>query len=158
MVKLIDTSSGEVVASKRIRGEAGSSGLRLGGYTRGFSGDLASFAKTPLGEAAQDCINQAVIFIAESMEDYDIEGSVVAISGDQVVIGLGENYGIEPGQTFIVRTDGEVLTDPDTGAVLDRFEGETTATIEVTRVREKTAYCKLIDGVMPERGHRVVAR
>jgi curli biogenesis system outer membrane secretion channel CsgG len=156
MVKLIDTTTGEVVASKRIRGEAGKTGLRLGVARHGVGGDLSSFAKTPLGEAAQDCIDQAVKFIAENMEDFEIEGSVVTLAGDQIVVSLGENYGIGAGQKLTVRTEGEILTDPATGAVLDKIEGETIATIEVTRVRDKISYCKLLDGTMPERGATVV--
>ena len=80
----------------------------------------------------------------------------MTVSGENIIINLGENRGISEGQRFVVRTDGEVLTDPTTGEVLDRIEGEVTATIEVTRVREKIGYCKLIDGDMPERGATVV--
>jgi len=36
--------------------------------------------KTPMGEAAQDVIDQATQFIALEMEDYELEGSVVMIS------------------------------------------------------------------------------
>jgi curli biogenesis system outer membrane secretion channel CsgG len=158
VVKLIDTTTGEVVASKRVRGEAGKSGLSLGVNRHGVGGNLESFAKTPLGEAAQDCINEAVKFIAESMQKTDIESMVVAVTKGEVVIGMGENYGIEVGQTLIVRKDGEILQDPDTGAILDRLEGETTGTLEIVRVREKTAYCKLLDGTVPVRGDRVIVQ
>ena len=158
VVKLVDTTTGEVVASKRVRGEAGKSALRLSGYTSGLGGDFGAFAKTPLGEAAQDCIDAATVFIAESMEDFAVEGVVVAISGDQVIINLGTERGVSEGLSFFVWKDGEVLMDPDTGAVLDRLEGEVTAKIEITRVREKVSYCKVVDGQMPERGDRVVSR
>jgi curli biogenesis system outer membrane secretion channel CsgG len=156
VVKLIDTTSGEVVASKRVRGEAGKTGLNIRYTNYDLGGNLGAFAKTPLGEAAQDVINAAVEFIATEMEDFEIEAAVVTVSGDKVIINVGENMGITEGQLFIVRTDGEVLTDPTTGEVLDRIEGEVTATIEVTSVREKIAYCKLVEGEMPERGATVI--
>jgi curli biogenesis system outer membrane secretion channel CsgG len=70
VVKLVDTTSSEVVASERIRGEAGKAGLNLGYEGHGWGGELGTFAKTPIGEAAQDCINQAVKFIASKMESY----------------------------------------------------------------------------------------
>jgi len=158
MVKLIDTTSGEIVASKRVRGEAGKSGLNIGLATREGSGNLSSFAKTSLGQAAQDCINEAVKFIAESMQKTRIESSVVAVTKDEAVVSMGENYGIEPGMKLIVQKDGEILKDPDSGAILDRLEGEITGTLEVTRVREKTAYAKVIDGTMPVRGDRVIVK
>lgn len=156
IVKLMDTTTGEVVASKRIRGEAGNTGFKVGYYNSGLGGNFGAFAKTPLAEAAQDCVNTAVEFIAREMEDFEIEGSIVTLSGDKIIINLGENRGMSIGQRFVVRTDGELLTDPTTGEVLDRIEGEVTATIEVTRVREKISYCKLLDGDMPVRGDTVV--
>lgn len=158
MVKLIDTTSGEIVASKRIRGEAGKSSLNIAVMRSEGAGNLGSFAKTPLGEAAQDCINEAVKFIAESMQKTRIEASVVAVTKDEAVVSMGENYGIETGQKLVVQKDGEVLKDPDTGAILDRLEGEITGLLEVTRVREKTAYAKVIEGTMPVRGDRVVVK
>lgn len=156
VIQLIDTTTSEVVASERFRGEAGKSGLTLSAYKHGTSGNFGAFAKTPLAEAAQDCVDQAVTFIASQMEDYDIEGSVVTVAGNQIVVSLGENYGIQPGHRFLVRKEGEILTDPATGEVLDRFEGEVTATISAEKVREKIAYCSLVDGAVPERGDRVI--
>ena len=40
VIKLIDSTSGEVFASKRLRGEAGESGLALGYSQRGFGTEL----------------------------------------------------------------------------------------------------------------------
>jgi hypothetical protein len=74
----------------------------------------------------------------------------------QVIINRGSNYGVAPGQIFLVREEGEVLIDPSTGAILDMEEGEVTASISVTKVSEKVAYCDLVDGMSPERGAVVV--
>jgi len=157
VIKLIDSTSGEVVASKRLRGEAGESGLTLGYSQRGFGTELGGFVKTPLGEAAQDVIDQATQFIAMEMEDYDLEGNVVMVSKTgQEIINRGSNYGGAPDQLFAVREEGEMLIDPETGAILDMEEGKVTATIKVTKVSEKVAYCDLVDGVPPDRGAIVV--
>lgn len=156
VVKLIDTTSGEIVASERIRGEAGHTRLNLGYQGSDFGGQLGAFARTPLGEAAQNCIDQAVVFIARRMESEAVEGSIVSIAGEEIIINLGEKFGIGAGQAFVVRERGEVLTDPSTGEVLDVREGGVVATIEVTRVREKVSYCKLVQGTMPARGDTVV--
>ncbi len=158
IIKLIDTTSGQVVANERIRGEAGKSGVKLGYAGGNVGGRLSTFAKTPIGEAVQDCINQAVKFIAEKMEGTPIAGIVVAISGDQIIVRLGQNYGIAAGQTCVVRKPGEVLTDPGTGEILGSNEGEVVGTIQVTSPRDKISYCKLVDGTMPERGNAVVLK
>jgi curli biogenesis system outer membrane secretion channel CsgG len=158
VVKLVDTTTSEVVASERIRGVAGKSGLNLGYSGHGWGGALGTFAKTPLGEAAQDCINQAVKFIASKMESYPVEGNVVSASEQSIIINLGENYGIRAGQTFAIRRRGEVLTDPETGEMLGASEGETLGVIEVVSPREKISSCKLVSGDMPARGDTVVLK
>ena len=158
IIKLIDTTSGQVVAEERIRGEAGKTSLSLGYSGADVGCGLGAFAKTPIGEAAQDCINQAVKFIAEKMASTAVEGTVVAVSGDQVIISLGVNYGIAAGQMCVVRKPGETLTDPSSGEILGTSEGETVGTIQVTSARDKISYCKLVDGKMPERGSIVVLK
>lgn len=158
VVKLVDSTTGEVVASERIRGEAGSNALNVGYSRNSWGADVASFAKTPMGQAAQDCINQAVLFIARQMEQFPVEGVVVSATEQNLIINLGENYGIRPGQTFVVRREGEVLIDPSTGELLGKSEGEEIGTLEVTSIREKVSYCKLVDGDMPERGDVVVVK
>ncbi len=159
VLKLVDTTSSEVVASQRITGTAGGAKLRIGVNRGGVSAGLGSFSETPIGEAAQDCITKAAQFVALEMEDYDITANVVmARSADTIIINRGENYGIEPGQVFLVRESGEILTDPATGEILDVFEGEISGAIEVARVTEKVSYCKLIDGELPERGDNAILR
>ncbi len=158
VVKLVDTTTSEVVASERIRGTAGKSGLSLGYSESRWGGELGTFAKTPIGEAAQDCINQAVKFIASKMESYPIEGNVVLASEQAIIINLGENYGIRSGQTFAIRRKGETLVDPDTGEILGTSDGETLGMIEVVGTKEKTSSCKLVSGDMPERGDAVVLK
>jgi curli biogenesis system outer membrane secretion channel CsgG len=157
VVRLVDTTSGEVVASQRISGKAGGQRLNLSFRRSGVSGGMSDFSATPIGEAAQDCIVQATLFIAQEMEDYEITANVVmAPSPDRIVINRGENYGVAPGQEFLLREAGEILTDPETGEILGVFEGEINGRIEVVRVTEKLAYCKLTEGQKPERGDTVV--
>jgi curli biogenesis system outer membrane secretion channel CsgG len=157
VVRIVDTTSSQVVASKRISGKAGGNRLSLGFHRSGVGGQLSGFAETPVGEAAQDCITQAALFIAQEMEDYEVTANIVLAQGnDRIVINRGENYGIAVGQVFVVREAGEILTDPATGEILDVFEGEETARIEVTRVTEKVSYCKLVSGTVPNRGDSVV--
>ncbi len=158
IVKLVDTTSGQIVANERITGLAGRSSINLGYSGHGVGGDVSSFAKTPLGEAVQDCINQAVKFIALKMEGQPIEGNVVGLAGDQVIVSLGTNYNIAAGQVIIVRKPGEQLTDPGTGEILGTSEGEVVGTLQVTSPRDKISYCKLVDGQMPDRGDVVVLK
>jgi curli biogenesis system outer membrane secretion channel CsgG len=157
IIKIFDSSTSEIIASQRIVGKAGKRGFSLGFSESGLSTSIGGFSKTPIGEAAYDCVAQAVVYLAHEFEDYKFEGSVVTVTGDgRIVINRGSKFNVQNGDRFQVREIGEVLTDPATGEVLDRIEGAITCTIEVDRVTEKVSYCKLVDGVLPTRGDSVV--
>lgn len=147
IVKLVDTTTGEIVAKERVVGKAGGAKLSVGLDVSGVSTDVGGFAKTPLGEAAQDCIVQASEFIAKKMEEMPYEGNVVSVSKTgQVIINRGSQFGIEAGQTFTMTTEGELLKDPETGEVLDREEGQVIGRLKVAKVSEKVSYCDVAEG------------
>ena len=157
IVKIFDSSTSEMLASQRIIGKAGKRGFTLGFSERGFGTSIGGFSKTPIGEAAYDCVAQAVEYMAREFEDYKLDGNVVMVTGDgRIVINRGETFGVSVGDVFQVREVGEVLIDPSSGEVLDRVEGAITCTIEVTRVTDKVSYCKLVSGELPVRGDSVV--
>lgn len=146
IVKLIDTTTGEIAAQQRITGQAGKAGINVG-LTRGsFSGDMGGFAKTPIAEACQDCMNQAAVFIAKKMEKMPFEGAVVKASGKTVIINRGEEFGVEVGKSLVMKTLGDLLTDPDTGAILGREDGEEIGKLKVVKVDPKMAYCSVVSG------------
>ena len=147
IAKLIDTTTGEIVNKKRIIGKPSGTALDVGYSGAGFGVDLGGFKKTPLGQAAQDAITQAALFFAETMEEYPFEGSVIKTASDgKVIINRGSAYGLEVGQTLVMETEGEVLIDPDTGEVLDEEEGKVIGKLNVAKVKEKVAYCDVIEG------------
>jgi len=156
IITLTDTTTGEIVAKKRVKGKAGGRKLRLGLSRGGLNTNMGGFAEEPVGEAAQDVISKAVDLIVKEMKGEKLDGSVVTVAGERVIINRGEQFGVEPGHTFVVRTEGEVLTDPSTGEILDRLEGEVVCTLKVDKVREKIAYCSVVEGKKPERGASVV--
>ena len=52
-----------------------------------------------------------------------------------------------------MKTEGEVLLDPDTGEILDEEEGEVIGKLSVAKVKEKVAYCDVEEGeAEPEKG------
>jgi curli biogenesis system outer membrane secretion channel CsgG len=154
IAKLIDTTTGEIVAKKRIVGAPGGIGLRLGYSGSGFGANMDGFKKTPLGQAAQDCINQAAKFFATEMEEFPFEGSVIKTSSPgKVLINRGGEYGVEAGQELVMKTEGEELIDPDTGAILGMEPGELIGKLRVSSVQEKFSICEVTDGEMePETG------
>jgi hypothetical protein len=157
IVKVIDSTTGEIVGKERVIGKAGRKGLNVGYVGSNWGADLGGFSKTPLGEATYDTIVQATRFLAEQFEDFSLEGAVVTVSGDRIIINRGANYSVPVGQKFVIREQGELLTDPTTGEVLERIEGKVISEIEITKVSDKISYARLVDGEMPEKGDVVVA-
>lgn len=147
IVKLIDSTTGEIVAQERVIGQAGRTALKLGLNYRHLSTEMGGFEKTPLGEAAQDCINQASEFIAKKMEEFPFEGNVIRVANNgQVLINRGEEFGVTAGQTMVMRTEGEELIDPMSGAILGMEEGEEIGQLRVIRTQEKFSYCEVVSG------------
>jgi curli biogenesis system outer membrane secretion channel CsgG len=147
IVKLIDTTTSEIVAKERVVGKAGNTGLRVGVDIGSVGTELGGFKKTPLGQAAQDCINQAAAFIAKKMEAFPFEGSVVKVAeSGQVIINRGTQFGVEVGQALVMGTLGTTLMDPDTGEVLGKEEGKVIGKLKVTKTLEKMSYCDVTEG------------
>lgn len=70
IIKVIDTTTGEVVGKETVRGTSGSTSVNVSGAGRKTSGNIGSFARTPMAEAAQDVANQAAAYIAQSVHDH----------------------------------------------------------------------------------------
>ena len=157
VVKLVDTTTGEIIAKERIVGKAGATGLSVGLSSGSVGVDVGGFKKTPIGQAAQDCVNQAAALIAKKMETIPFEGRVIRASGGKVYINRGAEFGVEPGQILTMATEGDLLTDPDTGAILGRTEGETIGKLKVVKVEEKLSICDVLEGDKnPSPGVRVI--
>ena len=69
-LKVIDTTTGEIVDARTVEASSSSGGLSLGGGVGDFRGNLSSYAKTPTGKAIRACI----IEIAEYLECSLIKG------------------------------------------------------------------------------------
>ncbi len=147
IAKLIDTTTSEIVAKQNITGRAGNVNLNVGVSVAGVGADLGGFKKTPLGQAAQDCMNKAAEFFAKQMEKFPFEGSVVKVTGSgQVIINRGSEFGMEVGQELTLSEAGELMTDPDTGEVLGQEEGKVIGKVKVAKVQEKVSYADVISG------------
>jgi len=157
IAKLVDTTTGQIVNKKTIKGKAGRIGFNVGLNVKGVGADFGGFAKTPLAEAGQDCINQAAVFFAKEIEKIPFDAAVVKSSWGKVYINRGSKHGIEVGKTFTMREEGEVLTDPDSGAIIGNEQGKELGKLKVTSVQEEVSVCEVVSGEKsPKAGTRVV--
>jgi curli biogenesis system outer membrane secretion channel CsgG len=145
-IYLINTETGQVMASQRVTGTSGKRGLGIGYYGSklgGLTGNLSGFEKDNVGKATETAVDEAIQFLVAQLEDVPWEGTIV-MAGSKIIINRGTREGVSTGMKFKV---GEVqeIVDPDTGEVLDS-EMTTIAQLKVTNVKEKIAYCEALSG------------
>ncbi len=141
---IIDSSTGQVMASKKVYGKFTKRGLSIGVSKHGFAGNVSGFKKTNTGKAVEMAVDQGVDFLISKLEDIPWTGSVILKKGHKVYINRGIREGVTKGQTFDVG-EMEILRDPDTGEVLDAGM-ESAGKIRVLKVKEKITICKVVEG------------
>jgi len=141
---IIDSTTGQVLASKKCYGKVTKQALSIGLSRGGFSGDIGGFKKTNAGKAIEMAVDQGVKFLISQLSDIPWSGKIILKKGNKVFINRGAREGVTKGQTFSVG-EATVIRDPDTGEVLDQSL-EKVGTIEVVKVKEKLSICKTAQG------------
>ncbi|OGP60009.1 MAG: hypothetical protein A2V65_03190 [Deltaproteobacteria bacterium RBG_13_49_15] len=141
---IIDSSTGQVLASKKCIGKVTKQGLSVGIDKGGFSGDVGGFRKTNTGKAVEMAVDEGVLFLISKLEDIPWTADVITVKDGKAYINRGTREGVAEGQTFNVGKL-EVMRDPGTGEVLDQ-EIEVLGKIKVSKVKEKLAICDVIQG------------
>jgi curli biogenesis system outer membrane secretion channel CsgG len=141
---IVDTSTGQVVASSSVVGthkrSAMGVGYAAGDWGTAFGGDKID----NVGLAVQDACAEAVAFMLEQLPHLSWTGSVVLVKGDRIFINRGTREGVAVGQEFVVG-EVEVIRDPDTGEVLDESMTEY-ARLSVDEVKEKLSIATVTSG------------
>ena len=146
-IYLVDSETGQVMASTDVIGTSGKRGFRVGYHGSalgGLGGNFGGAEKDNVGKALEDAVGQAVVFLIQQLESIPWEGSVLMVKGGNVIINRGSREGVDVGREFKVGAVDE-LVDPDTGEVLDS-EMTQVGTIKVTKVKEKIAYAAPVSG------------
>ena len=146
-IYVVDSTTGQVKASKSVVGKSAKRGLRLGysgSALGGLGGNLGGFEKDNMGLATTDAINQAMEFLIAQLESIPWSGSVSLAKPDKLIINRGTREGVAVGMKFKVGK-AEELVDDDTGEVLD-VEMTTLGIVTVTDVKEKIAYTTPLEG------------
>jgi len=146
-IYIVDSTTGQVKASKSVTGKSGKRGLNIGysgSALGGLTGDLGGFEKDNMGQATTDAIAQAVEFLVSQLESIPWSGSVSLAKADKLIINRGSREGVAVGMKFDIGNVEEVVDD-DTGEVLDS-EMTKIGTVTVTEVKEKVAYTTPLEG------------
>lgn len=140
-IYIINSETGQVVASTSVVGKSGKRGYKLGYYGSqlgGLTGMFGGEDKDNVMEAAENAVGQAIEYMISQLENIPWEGTILLAKGNKVIMNRGERDGVTVGRQFKV---GEVeeLVDPDTGEVLDS-EMSPVATVKVVKVKKKISY------------------
>jgi len=156
---LVDSETGQVVASQKVVGKSGKRGVGVGYYGSnlgGLTGNLSGFTSDNVGKACESAVSDGVKFIIEQLAKIPWEASVVLAKDDRVIINRGSREGVSAGMQFKVGSVEE-LVDPDSGEVLDS-EMTTVAELEAVDVKEKVTHCKVLSGSGIEKGMTVFTK
>ncbi len=145
-VRMVDTSTTEIVLSVTGVGEKKQTNFEFAARNSRmlFSNN---FYKTNLGIALRDAVTDVATKLAvqayEEKMNKPLTGLVAFVSTDKVIINLGIDDGIEPGDVFEVEHVSETVKDPVTHEIIDEI-CEVIAEIEVVEVKEKSATCQIV--------------
>ena len=151
---IIDSTTGQLLASKKCYGKVSKKGLTFGVSRGGFSGDIGGFKKTNAGKAMEQAVDEGVTFLISQLANIPWTGKVIIAKGSTIYINRGTREGVTMGQTFDVGK-AEVIRDPDTGEILDQST-EKIGTIKVVKLKEKLAVCEVVEGGDIRKGMIVV--
>lgn len=151
-IRLIDTTTGQVLLSTSARGTASASAADVGVQESwsGASAGANAFRASPLGQAGEDAIRQAVAQIANAMADVPWTAQIVE-AADTIYVNAGQDRNVQSGLNLNVYRVGRTLTDPTTGEVLD-VELAPVGVIRIDQVRPRLSTAVLVSGAMPQRG------
>ncbi|MDR3561507.1 MAG: CsgG/HfaB family protein [Negativicutes bacterium] len=141
---IIDSTTGQVLASTSVVGKSTSSSTSIGYSGAGWSGDYNNFQKSNMGKAIQDAVAQGTQWMIAQLPKVPWRGEVVMNRDGNIYVNRGSREGVKTGQTFIVG-QADIIRDPGTGEVLDEVINEI-ARLQVVTVREKLSICQVISG------------
>lgn len=144
ILRLIDTTTSEVLLSQRVEGKASKGGLSVGFSGYGINAGQSGYSSTPIGKAMQQIVDEAVVLVANTLEPLPWAGKVIKVENDTVFINAGSQAGIAEGAILDVFRQGERLKDPDTGLDLggeDAYLGK----FRVDEVHDKFSKGKSLD-------------
>ena len=146
-IYLVDTSTGQVKASKTVIGTSGRRGISLGYHGSklgGLTGDLGGFEKDNMGKATMDACAQAIEFLVAQLDTIPWSASVALAKPDRLIVNRRARARVAVGMRFDVGKVEEVV-DEDTGEVIDSSMTKL-GTVSVTEVKEKVSYTTPLAG------------
>ena len=143
-VYIVDSTTGQVLASKSVTGVSTRKGLDVGYSGAGFGANAGGYQKDNVGKAVTAACKDAVDFMIAQLPKIPWTATVAQVAGGKVYVNRGTREGVSEGQEFVVG-EANIVRDPDTGEVLDQSVNEV-ARLQVSQVKEKLSICAVKSG------------
>ena len=151
-IRLIDTTTSQVIYSGSASGKASSKGVKADIYTgAGMDFGTGAFLNTPLGKASQQAIGDAVQKIQLGMANAPWSAYVISSDGTQVYVNAGADRNMAVGTELHVYRNGKQLVDPVTQVVLDTLTDKI-GTVTIQTVRNQVSIGTISSGDVPQPG------
>ncbi|MBN2211951.1 MAG: hypothetical protein JW709_11195 [Sedimentisphaerales bacterium] len=146
-VYVVDVESGQVIASESVQAKVKDKkhddkpinyqGMTFASY---------SFYHTPLGEATNKMLDEAVVKIARAVAETPYQPKIARVMNGQIVINGGKDRRLEIGDEYVVRPSAEQVFDPDTGDLLGHITGEPIGLVRIVNVTDQFAIGEIVSG------------
>ena len=143
-IYLVDSTTGQVMASTDVVGESNRKGGSVGYSSYDWGANLSGFKNDNVGKAMEFAISDATEWLIAQLPEVPWTGTVALVKDGQIYVNRGTREGVAAGQEFVVGT-AEVIRDPDTGEILDEALTEV-ARLQANTVKEKLSICSVTSG------------
>jgi curli biogenesis system outer membrane secretion channel CsgG len=151
IIRIIDTTSGQVIDSVRVEGKQKAASAGGGACLAGICTNTNSSASDTTAQATQVAIDRAVVKITERTGNVPFVGKVVNVKGASIFTNIGERNGAMLGDAFSVYAPGEELIDPDTGESLGSDKTKV-GSLKLNSVQEKFSVASIETGKEFQKG------
>ena len=136
-VRMIDTSTGEIILAEKGEGEESSTGVSVN-LSVAPSVDFGKdgFDETVIGKAVRKAIEHITEVFAQAEAKMPWSAKIIKVDGRQIWLNSGEEDGTQVGKEISIFKKGEDLIDPDTGASLGSSDTKL-GVCKITKVDKK---------------------
>lgn len=138
-LRLIDTRTGAVLTAFKVRHKINANNVGVSTNVGGAAVGTNGFFNTPLGEATDAALKDAVVQITKALATLPWRGQVVKFAAGVVYVNAGGDGGVATGDRYSIQRVGESLTDPATGKVL-KEDMIDLGVVTITNVEPKIAW------------------
>jgi curli biogenesis system outer membrane secretion channel CsgG len=149
--RLVDVTTGRVLGATEIKQALASSALSVGVQQSNLQLNKDSFHNTPLGQASAQVFAKAVPFVAAKLSDQVWTGRVADVVDGAVLLNVGGQNGVAPGQVFAISRITRRIVDPASGEFLGVIEAPV-GQVTIAAVQEKFSTAQADPAVAAVRG------